>query len=128
MASHLNLKPTNNSVCSTIWRYCVEFLYRGNKTKGLRLFFGDCSRKQSKGLLENKRLLVRKLNNVIYPKFRHAELPILRAISFFGSVIKPRALLINQLLERILESSIIAVSHLSGVSKAPICLTFYIKI
>jgi hypothetical protein len=122
MASHLNLKPTNSSVCSTSWRYCVEFLYRRNKTKGLRLFFGDCSRKQSKGLL------VRKLNNVIYPKLRQADLAILRAISFFGSVVKQRSLLINQLLERILESSIVAVSHLSGVSKAPIFLIFFIKI
>jgi hypothetical protein len=119
MASHLNLKPTNILVCSTSWGYCVEFLYRRNKT---RLFFGDCSTTQ------NKRLLVRKLNNVIYAKFRQAELAILRAISFFGSVVQPSALLINQLLERILESSIIAVSHFSGVSKAPVFLTFYIKI
>jgi hypothetical protein len=122
MASHLNLKPTNISVCSTSWRYCVEFLYRRNKTKGLRLFFGDCSRTQS------KRLLVRKLNNVIYPKFRQADLAILRAISFFGSVFIQRVHLINQLLERIIKSSIVAVSHLSGVSKAPILLTFYRKI
>ena len=122
MASHLNSKPTNISVYNTSWHYCVEFLYRRNKTKGLRLFFGDCSRTQ------NKRLLVRKLNNVIYPKFRQAELAILRAISFFGGVVQPRALLINQLGQRILESSIIAVSHLSGVSKAPIFPTFCIKI
>ena len=119
MASHLNLKPTNISVC-TSWRYCVEFLYRRNKTKGLRLFFGDCSRTQ------NKKLVVRKLNNVIYPKLRQADLGILRAISFFGSVVKPRALLINQLLETILESLIIAVSHLSGVSKAPIFMIFFL--
>ena len=119
MASHLNLKPTNISVYNTSWHYCVEFLYRRNKTKGLRLFFGDCSIKQSKGLL------VRKLNNVIYPKLRQADLAILRAISYFGSVVKPRALLINQLVQRILGSSIVAVSHLSGVSKAPIFLTFY---
>jgi len=118
MASHLNLKTTNISVYGRSWRYRVEFLYRRNKTKRLRLFSRNCSRKQSKGLL------VRKLNNVIYPKLRQAELAILRAISFFGSVVKPRALLINQLLERILESSIIAVSHFSGVSKAPIFLTF----
>jgi len=122
MASHLNLKPTNISVYNTSWRYCVEFLYRRNKTRGLRLFFGDCSSTQ------NRRLLVRKLNNVIYPKFRQAEWAILRTISFFGSVVKPRALLINQLLERVLESSIIAVSHLSGVSKATVFLIFFIKI
>jgi len=49
MASHLNLKPTNISVFSTSWRYCVEFLYRRNKTKGLRLFPGIAQESRVKG-------------------------------------------------------------------------------